>query len=302
MSKLTVVGSINADLIVHAERHPQPGETLLGSGGEILAGGKGANQAVAAAQLGANVAFVGAVGSDPYAEPAMYYMRTSGIDLGAVEQADTNTGLAVITVSADGENTIVISPGANALVDAPFVTARASTIADADVVLLQGEIPASGFQAAVEAAQGRVVVNLAPVVKVDRDSLLQADPLLANEHEAGLILDQLGLPADGAPRELAHRLVEAGFRSVVLTLGAHGAYVATPDGGADIPTPRVTAVDTTGAGDAFAGAFCAQLLAGASLVDAATFAARVGAFAATGNGAQPSYPTTASALPEVTNA
>ena len=108
MSKLTVVGSINADLIVHAERHPQPGETLLGSGGDILAGGKGANQAVAAAQLGATVAFVGAVGSDPYAEPAMHYMRTSGIDLGAVEQADTNTGLAVITVSADGENTIVI--------------------------------------------------------------------------------------------------------------------------------------------------------------------------------------------------
>ena len=157
-------------------------------------------------------------------------------------------------------------------------------------------------QAAVEAAQGRVVVNLAPVVEVDRDSLLQADPLLANEHEAGLILDQLGLPAEGAPRELAHRLVEAGFRSVVLTLGAHGAYVATPEGGTDIPTPRVTAVDTTGAGDAFAGAFCAQLLTGASLVDAATFAARVGAFAATGNGAQPSYPTTESVLPEVTDA
>ena len=170
------------------------------------------------------------------------------------------------------------------------------------MVLLQGEIPASGFQAAVEAAQGRVVVNLAPVVKVDRDSLLQANPLLANEHEAGLILDQLGLPSEGAPRELAHRLVEAGFRSVVLTLGAHGAYVATPEGGTDIPTPRVTAVDTTGAGDAFAGAFCAQLLTGASLVDAATFAARVGAFAATGNGAQPSYPTTESALPEVTDA
>ena len=218
MSKLTVVGSINADLIVHAERHPQPGETLLGSGGDILAGGKGANQAVAAAQLGATVAFVGAVGSDPYAEPAMHYMRTSGIDLGAVEQADTNTGLAVITVSADGENTIVISPGANALVDAPFVSSRASTIADADVVLLQGEIPASGFQAAVEAAQGRVVVNLAPVVEVDRDSLLQADPLLANEHEAGLILDQLGLPTEGAPRELAHRPVSYTHLTLPTTL------------------------------------------------------------------------------------
>ena len=300
MSKLTVVGSINADLIVHAERHPHPGETLLGSGGEILAGGKGANQAVAAAQLGANVAFVGAVGSDPYAEPAMHYMHSSGIDLSAVEQSDTTTGLAVITVSADGENTIVISPGANALVDAPFVTARQSTIADADVVLLQGEIPASGFKAAVDAAQGRVVVNLAPVIEVDRDALLQADPLMANEHEAGLILEQLGLSSTGTPRELAHRLVSAGFKSVVLTLGAEGAYVATPESNTDIPTPQITAVDTTGAGDAFAGAFCTKLLAGATLVDAATFAARVGAFAATSAGAQPSYPTTSSRLPEVT--
>ncbi len=100
MSKLTVVGSINADLIVHAERHPQPGETLLGSGGDILAGGKGANQAVAAAQLGATVAFVGAVGSDPYAEPAMHYMRTSGIDLGAVEQAETVMTARPVLVSA----------------------------------------------------------------------------------------------------------------------------------------------------------------------------------------------------------
>lgn len=302
MSKLTVVGSINADLIVHAERHPQPGETLLGSGGEILAGGKGANQAVAAAQLGAHVAFVGAVGSDPYADPAMHYMRTSGIDLSAIEQVDTNTGLAVITVSADGENTIVISPGANARVDSDFVTARSSTIADADIVLLQGEIPASGFQAAVEHSNGRVVVNLAPVVKVDRESLLQANPLLANEHEAGLILEQLGLPSDGTPHELAHRLLKAGIRSVVLTLGARGAYVATPEGGADIPTPRVTTIDTTGAGDAFAGALCFRLLQGDSLTDAASFAARVGAFATTGNGAQPSYPTTSSCLPEVENA
>ncbi|HCG46434.1 MULTISPECIES: ribokinase [Corynebacterium] len=301
MSKLTVVGSINADLIIRAERHPLPGETLVGIGGEILAGGKGANQAVAAAQLGAHVAFVGAVGRDAYAVPAMAYMETSGIDVSAVATADTNTGLAVITVAADGENTIVISPGANALVDDAFVTARASTIADADIVLLQGEIPSSGFAAAVAATTGRVIINLAPVVEVNPAALLRADPLLANEHEAGLILAQLGQKVDAAasPRELAKGLLGAGFRSVVLTLGSAGALVATADAVTEIPTPRIEAVDTTGAGDAFAGALCVRLLEGENLEDAARFAARVGAFAATGAGAQPSYPTTTSALPEV---
>ena len=301
MSKLTVVGSINADLIIRTERHPLPGETLVGRGGEILAGGKGANQAVAAAQLGANVAFVGAVGNDAYAVPAMSFMESSGVDLCAVANTDSTTGLAVITVAADGENTIVISPGANSQVDATFVKERKSTIAEADIVLLQGEIPASGFAAAVSAATGRVVINLAPVVEVDSNALLRADPLLANEHEAGLILRQLGYKMDPAasPRKLATTLVNAGFNSVVLTLGAKGALVTTKESTVGIPTPQVRPVDTTGAGDAFAGALCVRLLEGAGLEDAARFAARVGAFAITGVGAQRSYPTELSELPEV---
>ena len=303
MGTLTVVGSINADLTSRVKRHPNPGETLLGSGGGITAGGKGANQAVAAAYLGANVAFVGAVGKDPYIEPALKHLRDSGVDLSHVAEVDDTTGLAIITVSDDGENTIVVIPGANAHVDSAFVQERTAPIEQADIVLLQGEIPADGFAAAVAAASGRVIVNLAPVVAVDKKALLAADPLLANEHEAGLILDQLGVKASSdAPKDLAQSLIDAGFNSVVLTLGAEGALVATGGELVDIPTPKVTAVDTTGAGDAFAGALCARLLAGDELVQAATFAARVGATSTLRNGAQASYPKEADVLGEVGNA
>jgi len=303
MGNLTVVGSINADLTSRVTRHPKPGETLLGAGGGITAGGKGANQAVAAAYLGADVKFVGAVGHDPYVEPALKHLRDSGVNLDDVAEVDDTTGLAIITVSDDGENTIVVIPGANAHVDGSFVEQRRATIADADIVLLQGEIPADGFVAAVNAAQGRVITNLAPVIKVDEKALLAADPLLANEHEAGLILTQLGIPVTSEePKALAQLLIDAGFNSVVLTLGASGALVATGEKLIDIPTPKVTAVDTTGAGDAFAGALCARLLEGDDLVQAATFAARVGATSTLANGAQASYPHPHDVLPEVDHA
>ncbi|MCG7229128.1 ribokinase [Corynebacterium minutissimum] len=294
---MCVVGSINADLVVHTARHPQPGETLMGRGGTISAGGKGANQAVAAARLGAQVSFVGAMGRDAYATPAMHYLQASGVDLTHVEASEEVTGLAVITVDEQGENTIIVVPGANALVDAPFVASHSSPITESELVLLQGEIPADGFAKAIELAKGRVVVNLAPVIEVDKDALLRADPLLANEHEAGLILEQLGLSGEGAPAQLAQRLREAGFASVVLTLGAKGALVAEETSLVAVPSPQVTAVDTTGAGDAFAGALCARLLLGDDLVEAATYAARVGAFAVTGEGAQASYPDLTSELP-----
>lgn len=283
--------------MVHTARHPKPGETLLGRGGEITAGGKGANQAVAAALLGAPVTFVGAVGSDAYAAPAMHYLKASGVNLEHVARTNEVTGLAVITEDEQGENTIIVVPGANALVDAPFVTTHSSPITESELVLLQGEIPAEGFAKAIELATGRIVINLAPVIAVDKDALLRADPLLANEHEAGLILEQFGLSAKGTPEELAQRLRGAGFASVVLTFGAHGALVTEGTDLVAVPSPQVTPVDTTGAGDAFAGALCARLLKGDSLVEAARYAARVGAFAVTGAGAQASYPDRDTELP-----
>lgn len=300
---IIVVGSINADLAVQVHRHPKPGETLMGSGGTITPGGKGANQAVAAALQGASVRFVGAVGNDAYATPALRYLTKSGVDLTGISHVEDTTGLAVIAISADGENTIIVIPGANAWVDAGAVKQHTTDIAAADIVLLQGEIPAEGFQAAVDAATHRVVINLAPVVPVDRDALLQADPLMANEHEAALVLQQLGYEVaeedSKNPEKLAADLLDAGFASVVLTLGAAGALVATPEGSELVPSPKVTAVDTTGAGDAFAGALVARLDAGDSLLDAAHHAVRVAAYAVTGRGAQDSYPTKDDQLPQV---
>lgn len=296
---LCVVGSINADLTVNVGRHPTPGETLMGSGGGITAGGKGANQAVAAAKLGTSVVLVGAVGADANAEPAIALLRDAGVDLAHVEDVEDVTGLAVITVAAGGENTVLVVPGANALVGAELVQRHAAAIEAAELVLLQGEIPADGFARAVELARGRVVVNLAPVVDVPREALLRADPLMANEHEAGLILQQLGLDGAGTPEELARRLLDAGFASVVLTLGSAGALVAAEGELTHIESPNVDAVDTVGAGDAFAGAFCHRLLAGDSMVDAARFACRVGAFSVTRPGAQPSYPSATDTLPSV---
>ena len=300
---IIVVGSINADLAVQVHRHPKPGETLMGSGGTITPGGKGANQAVAAALQGASVRFVGAVGNDAYATPALRYLTKSGVDLTGISHVEDTTGLAVIAISADGENTIIVIPGANAWVDAGAVKQHTTDIAAADIVLLQGEIPAEGFQAAVDAATHRVVINLAPVVPVDRDALLQADPLMANEHEAALVLQQLGREVaeedSNNPEKLAADLLDAGFASVVLTLGAAGALVATPEGNELVPSPKVTAVDTTGAGDAFAGALVARLDAGDSLLDAAHHAVRVAAYAVTGRGAQDSYPTKDDQLPQV---
>ena len=294
---MCVVGSINADLTVNVERHPSPGETLLGSGGGITAGGKGANQAVAAAKLGTPVVLVGATGADANADPATAILREAGVDMRHVEEVEDVTGLAVITVAANGENTVLVVPGANALVGAEFVDRHAEAVESAELVLLQGEIPADGFARAVELARGRVVVNLAPVVDVPRKSLLAADPLMANEHEAGLILEQLGLDSAGTPEELARRLKDAGFASVVLTLGAAGALVADDAGLTHVASPQVEAVDTVGAGDAFAGAFCARIVEGDTLVEAAEYAARVGAFSVTRPGAQPSYPSAADHLP-----
>lgn len=296
-AKICVVGSINADLTVNVDRHPTPGETLLGSGGGITAGGKGANQACAAARLGAPVALVGAVGTDSNAIPATALLREANVDLTHVEEVNEVTGLAVITVAANGENTVQVVPGANALVDADFVSRHAEPVEAAEVVLLQGEIPADGFARAVELAKGRVVINLAPVVNVPREALLAADPLMANEHEAGLILDQLGYDSTGTPEDLARRLKDAGFASVVLTLGAAGALVVEGDALTHIPSPQVEAVDTVGAGDSFAGAFCARIIEGDTLVEASTYACRVGAFSVTRPGAQPSYPTAADTLP-----
>ena len=298
---ITVVGSINVDLISQVRRHPQPGETLHGTGGQMLPGGKGANQAVAAAKLGGDVRMIGAVGTDAQAEVGLAGLRAAGVDLTGVREIEVPTGLAIVTVAEDGENTIVVIAGANDSVDAAQVTAAKNMIAASSIVVCQGEIPREGIEALPALVSGRFLHNPAPVMELDPAVLRTSDPLVVNEHEAALVLAQLDPDAEvpEAPEQIVGALREAGIASVVLTLGAQGSLVADADGTHRIPAAPVTAVDTTGAGDAFIGALAVGLARGETLPDAARLASRVGAFAATGQGAQPSYPSTGDELPQL---
>lgn len=267
---MIVVGSLNVDLLVTVDRHPAPGETILGGGGTLSPGGKGANQALAAQLHGAQVAMIGAVGSDANADTATYYLDRAGVDLTRVDHHGT-TGLAVITLDDAAENSIIVIPGANATVSAEMVRKYKEDIETTDLLLLQGEIPAEAVEEAIaiaHAAGVRVVVNLAPVIDVDRQLLRLAHPLIVNEHEAELL---------GGLEE---------FPNVLVTLGAEGALL---NGVIRIPTPKVTPVDTTGAGDAFVGAFCARIIQGDSDEEAARYACEVASDVTTRIGAQASY-------------
>ena len=296
---IVVVGSVNVDLLAQVQRHPRPGETLHGTGGQMLPGGKGANQAVAAARLGARVAMVGAVGSDVQAEAALSALREAGVDLGHVAEIEGPTGLAIVTVAEDGENSIVVIAGANDAMDAGRVRAAAEVISAARIVVCQGEIPRDGIEALPALVTGRFLHNPAPVMELDPAVLRASDPLVVNQHEAGLVLAQLA-PDQEAPEDpeaVVAALRAAGIPSAVLTLGADGSLVADQAGVRRIPPAPVEAVDTTGSGDAFIGALALGLARGDDLATAARLASRVGAFAATGEGAQPSYPTAADELP-----
>jgi ribokinase len=315
---IVVVGSINVDLIARTRRHPRPGETLHGTGGHTLPGGKGANQAVAAARMGGEVTMIGAVGTDAHAAVGLSGLQDAGVDLTQVREVEGPTGLAVVTVAEDGENTIVVIAGANAAMGAAQVTAARAAISGADIVVCQGEIPLDGIEALPALVRGRFLHNPAPVMDLDPAVLRASDPLVVNEHEAALVLAQLGRGTDEAdpagraeeagtarvapeePEQIIRALREAGIASVVLTLGAQGSLVADADGLHRIPAATVTAVDTTGAGDAFIGALAVGLARGDALPAAARLASQVGAFAATGHGAQPSYPRTGDELPALT--
>lgn len=296
---IAVVGSLNVDLIAQVRRHPQPGETLHGRGGQMLPGGKGANQAVAAARMGGTVEMIGAVGTDAQAEVGLSGLRAAGVGLSGVREVEGSTGLAIVTVAEDGENSIVVIAGANDAVDAAQVRGAREVLESAAIVVCQGEIPRDGIEALPSLVRGRFLHNPAPVMELDPAVLLASDPLVVNEHEAALVLAQLTPGADGTgdPEQIVAALRDAGIASMVLTLGAQGSLVADADGLHRIPAAPVTAVDTTGAGDAFIGALAVGLARGESLPAAARLASQVGAYAATGHGAQPSYPSTDDALP-----
>jgi len=272
MGRVLVVGSLNIDLVTVVERLPKPGETVLGSGLERRAGGKGANQAVAAAAAGAHVSMVGCVGSDEAGAAYISRLSALGIDAAAVRvDADSFTGHAFITVDEMGENSIVVVAGANAALALEDLVPL-SSIGPGDVVLLQLEVPLAVVAAAARRGAGRgarVIVNLAPYAALPVDIVAIADPLVVNEHEALMLADSDSVPA-----------------SLIVTFGAAG---ASWDGD-QVTGPVVeesAVLDTTGAGDAFCGALAAALAAGTGRHEALEAALAAGADAVRHLGAQP---------------
>ncbi|MBT2492991.1 ribokinase [Streptomyces sp. ISL-96] len=291
---LLVVGSANADLVIGVERRPAPGETVLGSDLAVHPGGKGANQAVAAARLGARTALLARVGDDAHGRLLLESQREAGVDTGGVRVGGAPTGVALITVDPSGDNSIVVSPGANSRLTPEDVRDAGALFAGARVVSAQLEIPLETVAEVVRtrAAGSRFVLNPSPPAPLPAEVLAACDPLVANEHEARYVLG-LGDTAGPAPEDWARGLLALGPRSVVVTLGAEGALVADGRTGAAVrvPSPRVDAVDTTGAGDAFTAALAWRLSLGEDLATAAAYAVRVGAAAVTKAGAQASFPT-----------
>ncbi|MYW65920.1 ribokinase [Streptomyces sp. SID8379] len=287
---LLVVGSANADLVVGVERRPGAGETVLGSDLVVHPGGKGANQAVAAARLGARTALLARVGDDGHGKLLRESMESAGVDTSGVLVGGAPTGVALITVDPSGDNSIVVSPGANGRLTPDDVRAARELFAAAPVVSTLLEIPLDTVaEVARSLADGaRLVLNPSPPAPLPDEVLAACDPLIVNEHEAKVIL---GTELGDAPEDWARQLLALGPRSVVITLGAEGALVADADGAERVASVKVKAVDTTGAGDAFTAALAWRLGTGASLAEAAAYAARVGAAAVTKEGAQASYPT-----------
>ena len=279
---VVVVGSANLDLVARAKRLPQPGETVSAHGYFEACGGKGANQAIASARAGARTAFVGAVGRDPAGDTLRSAFVADGVDVTHLATVDAPTGRALIGVSDDAENLIIVVPGANHALSIADIDASANVIARARVLLMQLEVPLPVVQHAASLAGDDtvVVLNPAPAAELSDELLARLDVITPNEHEVALL--------GGAESLLAR-----GVGAVVVTEGPRGARLVTRDGTTRVPPHPVTAVDTTGAGDAFCGTLSARMAldGGLSALPAALRAAAVaGALAATVEGAVPSLP------------
>ncbi|MBB6373366.1 ribokinase [Pseudonocardia eucalypti] len=287
--RVTVVGSINIDHVVVAAKFPSPGETILGQQALVTLGGKGANQAVAAALAGARVTMIGRVGADAEGERARAGMARHGVDTSGVAVVDgVDTGTAWITV-AEQDNTIIVVSGANHRWPDSGNPLAGTPGSEDDVVLAQLEIPFGVVTRAAEACRGRFLLNAAPAAELPDELIARCAVLIVNEHEQAVVA---GLPEEDGIEAAHRRLRERGAGAVVTTLGPAGAVITDFDGSTArvpaIPAPEV--VDTTGAGDAFAGVLAARLAAGDPLREAARWASAAGSLAVRAPGAQESYP------------
>lgn len=295
MVRIAVVGSLMMDLVVRAPRPALPGESLIGRSFATFVGGKGGNQATAAARLGAQVTIVAAVGTDPFGDAIIAALAAERIDTSRIRRTtETGTGVAVPVVFDDGTNLIYALPRANLALTPADVEAASLAIEAADILLVQFEVAPEATLAALRIARRagvRTILNPAPIAPHPADVFPLADILVPNEVEAAALSGLPGAP----PAQQAAALARLGPTAVIITLGEHGALVlpstrATP---AHVPSPAVQAVDTVGAGDAFCGALAVRIAAGETLLPAVAFACRAAALACTKPGA-------AAALPSLT--
>jgi ribokinase len=281
---IAVVGSVNRDLVARVEHHPVPGETVLGSGHETMPGGKGANQAVAAARLGRDVVFVGRIGADEAGRDLVGEFEREGVDVGHLTvDSEAPSGLAIITVDDAGENSIVVSPGANGHVSPSDVEGASAALMAATVTLLQLEIPMDTALAAAAMSEGIVILNAAPAAHLPATLLSSVDVLVVNRGELAT------LTGSGDPVSARSLPVPV----TVVTLGSEGARIIRTDSGESVAAIDVTVIDTTGAGDTFCGALAAGLDEGRSLEVAVRRAVVAGSLGVTAIGARTGMPTLA---------
>lgn len=296
-----VIGSLNADLVQSVPRLPRLGETITGGDLKMFTGGKGANQAYAAARMGACVSMIGEVGSDSLGTQLIESLQSAGVDTTHVGVSQGATGAATIFVLPNGENSIVVSPGANAELSVEKVSARLGAMNPGSYALLQLEIPTATVAESLTLAKGRgatTILDPAPAQRFDPDLLRDVDFLTPNETEALHILERGAdkIENEMDTRDVAERIRALGVSTVVLTLGSRGCYVlgcAAGAGGRAIAGYEVDAVDTTAAGDTFNGAFACKLAEGSDAIEAARFANAAAAISVTRPGAQNSVPTRA---------
>ncbi len=293
-ARITVVGSLNMDLVVRSPRIPRPGETIIGSGFHYVPGGKGANQAVAAARLGAQVSLVGRVGQDGFANSLLESLAADDVDhTFVIQDREAATGVALIVVDDAGQNSIVVASGANMRLSPTDVEAAEAVIAGADALLLQLEIPLETVIRAAELAraqQVQVILNPAPARALPAELLALVDVLIPNESETALLT---GMPvgSQAEAEAAADALRKRGIGAVILTLGEQGALLARETGAHLFPAFDVTPVDTTAAGDAFVAGFAVALAESKPLAEAVQWGNAAGALATTKLGAQSSLPT-----------
>lgn len=291
--KIVVVGSCNTDMVINMERLPLPGETLLGGKFFMNAGGKGANQAVAAARLGGKVNFVAKVGNDPFGIRSIDQYKAEGIGTKhVVVDKEHPSGVALILVDAHGENSIAVASGANAHLLPEDIDQAKGIIEDCDILLMQLETPMETIEHAAQMAKragGKVILNPAPAHSLPESLLANLYMLIANETEAEYISGTRITDMDSVARA-ADIICHRGVENVVITLGSKGAFIKERDTYHQVPALKVKAVDATAAGDTFCGAVCVALAEGRGIIEAVTFANRAAAVTVTRMGAQSSLP------------